>query len=494
MTTIADLVARLDSITKSVDEGWLILTGALVFFMQVGFAMLEAGTVRKQFSFNILFNNLLDACVVAIGWYICGFAFAFGDGDPDNVFIGNRYFANDNIPANGNPTITQAFWFFQYCFCATAATIVSGAAAERLKWQAYIIWVFCFSIWIYPPVAHWVWSRDGWMNPAGKNAVWDVGTMDYAGDGPVHMLGGISALVAAITCGYRGQYEKDKKPRFEKVGDKWVVNPMESSNSAFVAAGIFFLWFGWYGFNCGSTYVLVGAGNIAGRIAVNTTLAPASGAIAMVVVGRLVVLREKWEHQSFSLSDACNGALAGLVAITGGCAVLQPWGAIIAGSCAAIVAKFVSELLLWLRIDDPVDAVPIHLGCGIWGLYASALLAYRPNVLETYGTDDHWGLFLGGGYRRVIIHTVYIFSILAWCLMWTLPLFIAMFAIDKLASKFDIPFLIIKTTKAETFSFGVTAPPPSSSTFINPQNLALDAEMDEINNEEDDEEKSSSSD
>jgi len=471
---LAALQSEVDQVVVAANDAWLILNGVLVFFMQVGFAMLEAGTVRKQFSFNILFNNLLDVCVVAIVWYICGFAFAFGDGDSDNGFIGNKYFACDSLPS---ATQTNAFWFYQFAFAAVAATIVSGAAAERLRWQAYIIFVAFFAAWIYPVVAHWVWATDGWLNAGGHNALWGVGVMDFAGSGVVHIVGGTSALVAAIVCGYRGQYEKDAKPRFEKVGDKWVVDPMESSSSALVAAGAFFLWFGWYGFNCGSTYAIVGKANIAGRVAINTTLAPAAGAISMVFIGRAVSFREAKEQQQFSLSDAINGALAGLVAVTAGCAVLQPWGAIIAGAVAGLVSKFVSELLLWLRIDDPVDAVAVHLGSGSWGIIVSALLAWRDNVLEVYGDDRHWGLFNGGGYRRIIVHTLDIFVIVVWVLLWVVPLLSIMFGIDAITSKYlKFQFLIIRSRQSEILGFGVPGTTQASSTFINPSNLDLNAE------------------
>ncbi|KAL6072644.1 ammonium transmembrane transporter [Balamuthia mandrillaris] len=466
------------TLVEAADNMWLVVCGILIFFMQTGFAMLEVGSVRNQYSRNILFKNTLDVCVGAVVWYAVGFAFAYGD-DPENKFIGNKYFFLSEYEESN---FSFGFWFFQFAFAATAATIISGAVAERLRFPGYLVITAVMTGFVYPVVAHWIWSEAGWLNASrpGGNGIWDTGVADFAGSAVVHTVGGTAALICSWTVGYRGQYTPNK-PRFEKVNGKWNVNALPIYNETLVILGVFMLWFGWYGFNCGSTLVIVGKVEVVGRVAINTTISPAVCSLTTIVLGRVLLLRLPAEEQHFSLSDGANGILAGLVAITAGCAFVDPWGALIIGFLASFVYKGCSELLLKLRIDDPVDAFPVHAGCGVWGTIASALFAMEDNVEDALFADKdldedaQYGLFIGGSYRRIVVHLTALVVIVAWTAFWVSILCLVLYWGDRFLSKRrGSSWFIEKGEAAESLGFG------SAASFFNPSMAKVGDEMGEM--------------
>jgi len=355
----ADL--RMDSAEKNINSGFLVLCGALGFFMQTGFAMLETGSVAKNNVINILFKNITDACVAGTFWWLLGYGFAYGKSA--GGFIGTDNFAMSRIYDNGlNGALAGSdgweMWFFQWAFVGTAATIVSGSVCERMRIEAYIMSSCAVSIFIYPVVVHWVWG-DGFMssNKGGSSFFYTQdtesnGLIDFAGSGVVHMVGGLTGLMGAYLCGPR-------LGRFDPVTGH--VNDMPEHNIAFMALGVGMLWFGWYGFNCGSVLNFVEAGELAGKVAVNTTIAAAAGCIVGVFTSY------QFENV-FSVSVALNGILAGLVSITAPCAVVTPWMSFIIGGVGSSIHYSFRRILFKLQIDDPLDAAPIHAFAGIWGL------------------------------------------------------------------------------------------------------------------------------
>lgn len=493
---MADLEERVVALESATNNAFLILCGIFVFVMQVGFAMLEVGSVRKVYTRNILFKNVLDACVGGLVWYAVGYAFAFGDQDPQNRFIGNSYFFMERFPDGIN---TFPFWFYQYTFAATSVTIISGAVAERLKVSGYLFLVIFMTGWVYPVVAHWVWSPEGFLSAEGDHGLWDVGVIDLAGCLAVHSVGGWAALIGAFAIGYRGQHtrEKDKKqfpPRFEKVDGKWQVNDMEASSESFAALGVLLLWFGWYGFNAGSIIAIVGRDELAGRVVANTTISPCAGAVANVLLGRafeFVEFRIKGSRSTgtWNLGDALNGVLAGLVAITAGAATAKPWAAVIAGVVASLVYKILSVLLVKLRIDDPVDAFAVHAGCGFWGVVFSALFAEERLVKLNYGDDKlKYGLFLGGGAQRLLIHLTGLVVVIAWTVFWVSIFFAVLMLIDRIAVKrFKIPLFVERgAVRKGLVGFGHTVKvKPQGSTFVIPMHDMLPPKEDNVDSSDD---------
>jgi ammonium transporter, Amt family len=329
---------------------WIVLTGAMVFFMQAGFCLLELGLTRAKNAINICMKNFLDFCVGTICFFFVGFGLMFGNSI--GGWIGSGPFWISDVPGSSQ---LWAFWFFQLVFCGTAATIISGAMAERTKFVGYLLYTAAMTALIYPIIGHWAWGNFAQSFGFGSGQGWlqEKGYVDFAGSSIVHAIGGAAALAGVIIVGPRvGKFRADCTP-----------NLMSGHNIPLAALGTFILWFGWYGFNPGST--LIGDPNI-GRIAVNTTLAPAAGAL----MGMLAM----WLHQGRpDLGMTMNGALGGLVAITANCHCVTPFSALIIGLVAGIIATFGCLLLERLHLDDAVGAIPVHLFCGIWGVLAVAL-------------------------------------------------------------------------------------------------------------------------
>jgi len=322
---------------------WMILCGSQVFFMQLGFANLEAGSVSRRNVLNIIFKNIMDACLGSIVWFCVGYGFAWGDGS----FIGSTSFFFVPYDENFN-------WFFQWAFCVTASTIVSGAVAERMKLEAYFIYTIIITAFIYPAVVHWVWHPEGWASAFNSKA--DNPIIDFAGSGVVHMVGGWSGMMGAWIVGPR-------KGRFEKAEDAVDFTTHSIPMQAF---GTLILWFGWYGFNCGSTVAVSGSMGTAALVAVTTTLAAAAGGLTTSTLGRSL-------HGKWNIGLACNGILAGLVSITAPCSVVAPGSAIVIGVIGGLLYYGFSRLMITLKIDDPLDAAAVHGCCGFWGVISVAI-------------------------------------------------------------------------------------------------------------------------
>lgn len=364
------------TIALGLDTVWVLLGAFLVFFMQAGFGMVEAGFIRAKNSTNILTKNFLDFCMASIGFFIFGYAIMFGKG---NDFLGWTGFFMKGAESGADVPLF-AFWLFQAAFCGAAATIVAGGMAERMKFKAYIVYSFLISAFIYPIIGHWTWGG-GWL--AGLNFA------DFAGSAVVHTTGGVAALVGTIIL----------KPRTGKYRPDGSVKMISGHNIPLASLGVFILWFGWFGFNAGST-LGVGDGSLISLVAINTNLAAAAGGIiAMIVV---------WSKTGKpDLSMALNGALAGLVAVTAPCAFISPVSAIIIGAVGGCLVVFASLLLDKLKIDDPVGAFPVHGVNGIWGTLSIGLFGR-----ESLGLA-HDGLLFGGGFTQLGVQALGVFSIAA---------------------------------------------------------------------------------
>jgi len=366
---VADVVAlesRLDTDVanwnESLDTIWMLICAMLVFFMHAGFTLLESGSVRFKNTQNILAKNLIVVTLGFLCWYFIGWPLAFGTptASEPTKFAGSNNFAMDGFL--GAKTSFRN-WFFQGCFCATGGTIVSGAVAERSKLRGFATYTVLMTSIIYPIVIWWGWSGNGWLAYTDDKGdfVSTVGPAlkDFAGSGLVHLVGGIGALVGAIIVGPRfGRWDPSKESDFE------------GHSVPFCVLGTFFLWFGWYGFNPGSTLSMhtKDAANLAGIVAVNTTLSPCIAGL-LVFFLRAVVLPPRL----LDVGGFCNGILAGLVSITAGCGFVKPWEAIIIGFIGGLVYQGASMLLKKLKVDDVVDAFPVHGACGLWGLLAVGL-------------------------------------------------------------------------------------------------------------------------
>lgn len=374
-TNLTAEISNADAVQANLNVVWTILAACMVMFMQVGFAMLESGFTRAKNAVNILMKNLTDFTVGSLVYFLVGFGLMFG---VSNGFCGTSRFALAG--ASGNDW-DFTFLLFQTVFAATAATIVSGAVAERVKFHAYLVYSLIITVFIYPVFGSWVWGGLADANNAGWLEKLSTGAFcDFAGSTVVHSVGGWLALAGAIMAGPRiGKYGPDGKPR-----------AIPGHNIPLAALGVFVLWFGWFGFNAGST--TVGDGSI-GRIALVTNLSAAAGAITAMFA--IWIASGKPDA-----SMAMNGALAGLVGITAGCATVTPIGAIIIGVIAGLLV--VGSVYLFdavLRIDDPVGAISVHGICGLWGTLACGLFNAEAVIA---GGDANSGLFYGGGVNQLL--------------------------------------------------------------------------------------------
>lgn len=372
---------------SSVNTIWVLLGAALVFFMQAGFAMVETGFTRAKNAGNIIMKNLMDFSIGTPIFWIIGFGLMFGNAG-DGGFIGKiggiateANYGNGMLP-DGVPFF--AFLIFQTVFCATAATIVSGAMAERTKFSSYCIYSLIISLIVYPISGHWIWGG-GWLA--------NMGFHDFAGSTAVHMVGGVAALIGAKILGPRiGKYGKDGKPK-----------AILGHSLTLGALGVFILWFCWFGFNGASTVSMEGDAIVsAGKIFVTTNMA---AAMATVTVMIFTWIRYKKPDVSMTL----NGSLAGLVAITAGCDTVSPTSAAIIGILAGFVVVLGIECVdKVLKIDDPVGAVGVHGCCGAFGTLMVGFFS------DGAGTDGLKGLFCGGGIELLGTQAIGVVSVIAW--------------------------------------------------------------------------------
>ena len=356
---------------------WFLIGAALVFFMQCGFAMVETGFTRAKNAGNIIMKNLMDFCIGTPCFMLLGFGLMMSE----NYFFGLIGKPNMQLFTNFAELDWSSF-VFNLVFCATAATIVSGAMAERTKFSAYCIYSAIISAVVYPIEAGWVWNSQGWLV--------NLGFVDFAGSAAIHSVGGTAALIGAIFLGPRiGKYDYDKSGKVTKV------HAIPGHSLTLGALGTFVLWFGWYGFNGAACTKLLGVGGLA-AVFTTTTIAPALAAVTTMIF--------TWvKNGKPDVSMTLNASLAGLVAITAPCATVDALGASIIGIVAGILVVVVVEGLdLKLHIDDPVGAVGVHLANGIWGTIADGLF----NIES--------GLFYGGGFKHLGVQCLGEFAIVAW--------------------------------------------------------------------------------
>ena len=387
-----------DEMQNNINIVWTCIAAFLVFFMQAGFAMVEACFTRAKNAVNILMKNLMDFSMGTIAFFAIGFTLMFG---ANKGMFGWDGFGVKAL-SNGADDWSWTFLIFQTVFAGTAATIVSGAMAGRTKFKAYLTYSVFICAFIYPIFGSWAWgglfNGGGWLE--------GMGFCDFAGSTVVHSIGGWLALAGAIVLGPRiGKYGKDGKPK-----------AILGHNVTLAALGVFILWFGWFGFNPGST--TVGNGEI-GRVAVTTNMAAAAGAIIAMIVSWVI---GKKPDGSMSL----NGALAGLVGITAGCYTVTPVGAMIIGAIAGgLVVLSVYFIDGILKVDDPVGAVSVHGVCGAFGTLACGLF----NAEGVIGTGESTGLFYGGGFSQLGVQFTGVIACFAWAFGLGLALFLAIKAI-----------------------------------------------------------------
>ena len=367
----------------ALDTLWVVIAACLVFFMNAGFGMLETGFCQAKNAVNILAKNFIVFSVAAMAFWATGFALMFGDGNGLFGMSGWFLIASDNSPAVGEAYVgvfsalnwtgvpLTAKFFFQLAFAATAATIVSGAVAERIKFYAFIAFSFVLVALIYPIGGYWVWGG-GWLS--------QLGFLDFAGSTVVHSVGGWAALVGAYLLGARaGKYLPDGR-----------VQPIPGHNMSLATLGTFVLWLGWFGFNAGST-MEADPGAIS-TIAVNTLMAAAAGCLLSTAASSLLLKKP-------DLSMILNGTLAGLVAITAPCNAVTIASSVLIGAAAGVLVVLAVLFFDRIRVDDPVGAISVHLVNGVWGTLAVGLFALEG------------GLFYGGGFRQVLIQLLGIVSV-----------------------------------------------------------------------------------
>jgi len=429
------------SIINSLNTVWTLVAAALVFGMQAGFVMLEAGFARKRETVNVLIECVLDTAICGVSFWAIGYAFMFGAG---NGFIGTQYFflqgAPDTYGATGVALL--AHFVFQFAFADTASTITSGAMIGRTSFRGDILYSICVTAFIYPIIGHWAWGPDGFLALMGTPGHFlpqlGNGFRDFAGSTVVHTIGGVVSLAGAIVLGPR-------------IGRKFLRDDKKGGglpaahNLPVAVTGAFLLWFGWYGFNPGSTLSAMDAVGI-GRVAANTTLAACTGALsAMILAFYVGSFKGK-----FDVGFTVNGLLGGLVAITAPCYWVSPFGAIIIGAIAGAIVFGGIYLLEYLRIDDPVGAVPVHGLNGIFGTLAIGLFSSGEyGFTGPMGADNTApvaGLFYGGGWNVFLAQLVGSTII-------TLTTFAVAMIVMLVINKLPHPFKLRVEAKGET-AFG----------------------------------------
>ena len=390
----------IEEVAKGVDFSWTLIAAFLVFFMQAGFAFLGAGLIRSKSTVNYMTKSFLDFAIAALSFWAFGFALMWGGSQAasglteGNAIIGYSGFF---LAGEANADDTALNWIFQMVFAGTAATIIAGAIAERTRINAYLAYSFIVGAIIYPIYGHWVWGG-GWLS----NLDIGQGAVDFAGSGVVHAVGGVVALAAAIVVG----------PRIGKFNEDGSANEIKGHNMPYVVIGTFILFFGWFGFNAGST--LAGTDPRIATIATNTLLAGAAGSVVALYL-------QMARNGKADLPMACNGALAGLVGITAPCAFVAPWAAVAIGAIAApIMMASVSLIERVLKVDDPVGAISVHGTTGLWGLLAVGIFADG-----SYG--DVSGL-IDGNVEQILAQLISMVVVVAWAFVTGFLLF---WVIDK---------------------------------------------------------------
>ena len=400
-----------------------LFTSSLVFFMQAGFAMVCAGSVRKKNVQNTALKNLLDLCGSAVAFYSVGYAFAFGDPDTNSriSFIGSGNFFLSGM-TDDETGLKYSYWVFQFSFAATSATIVAGTLAERCQMKAYLLYSMLLTGFVYPVIVHAIWSENGFLNYDIENPLLGSGMIDFAGSGVVHLTGGCTALIASKLLGPRkGRFYDDRGILLEEPKN------FPGHSKALQMLGTFILWFGWIGFNAGGAIHIDGSFNpaVTAVAVVNTIISGSMAGIAALVTNLIYTERLTGEPH-YNLGYAMNGCLCGLTAITGSCGVIEPWSAVVIGTFAGLLFLATSKALERFLIDDAVDAIPVHLAGGMWGLIAAGLFA-SPTGMRRYDdveVAEHVGLFYNFGDGSLIACQVLgIIFIVIWVTAIMLPFF-----------------------------------------------------------------------
>lgn len=359
-------------LTNTLDLLWVIIAGILVFFMQAGFTLLEAGFSRSKNTANIAMKNIVDLFIGTIAFWAIGYSLMYGNSISGFIGKTTLFYIEPNDMHN---------LFYQTVFCATAATIISGAITERAKFSTYVIFTFAFTTFIYPIAGHWIWQTDGWLT--------QLGFIDFAGATAVHVMGGFSALIYAILLGARqGKYGKDGS-----------VKTIAGYSKLFAVLGVFILWMGWFGFNAGSTLAITGeSANLVPLIILNTNLSAAAGGIFALMITWI-------KYKKADIGMTLNGTLAGLVGVTAGCAIVDPLGALIIGAVCGISTSLCAEFVeKKLKIDDVVSSFSVH---GIAGIIGTLLIG-------VFSTEN--GILYGGGFEQLTIQAIGAFSVALWAI------------------------------------------------------------------------------
>ncbi|KAI8475975.1 MAG: putative amt protein [Monoraphidium minutum] len=396
---------------------FVLFSGYLVFLMQAGFAMLCAGHVRVKNNMNILMKNLVDCAVGTLAWYLLGNGFAFGERNGRaGPFIGAGDFALSNTGSLTTGQSSFPLFFFHWAFSAAAATIVAGAVAERISFSCYIIYSTLMSSLVYPCVAHWMWTKWGWLSPLAEKPLLGSGAIDFAGGIVVHTVGGMAALIGTWFTGPRvGRFNIDGE----------ACKGYRENNSNLVVLGTFLLWFGWYGFNPGSAAAVntYASAALVSRAAVTTTIAAGTGGLAAMLITFAVTRR-------YDVMSLCNGVLCGLVAVTPACGVIDVWAAIIFGVLGSALFIGADALMLRAKLDDVVAAAPMHLGCGALGTLLVGFFARQEYVESIYsspsGVGRRWGVLFGGDGRLLACQVIALLAVTAWVAVIFAPYFYIM--------------------------------------------------------------------
>lgn len=380
---------------ESLDQFFLFVMGAIVYLMQMGFGFLEAGAIRTKNVTNILMKNILDSAIAALSYWAVGYAFAYGA--DSNAFIGYKNFLLIDLHDN-----MSAFWFFQFVFAATAATIVSGAMAERTNFIAYIVYCTVLTTFVYPIATHWVWDSKGWLL---AEAPWDdTSFIDFAGSAVVHCLGGTAALVGAIAVGKRRDLFNKTTERNERI---------KGHSVPLAVIGGFILMFGFFAFNGGSQLSISGAddGAAVGKSVKNTVLGGLTAGLVAIGINYWVYDRK------FSLLTCINANLTGMVTMCAACNAVEDWSAVVMGIIAGPTYLAWSALIFKIGIDDPLDAVAVHLGGGLWGIIAAPI--FHKDVGILYNWDNRAG-------KHFLWNIIGAVVIIAWTAAWCIPMFFGM--------------------------------------------------------------------
>ena len=367
MNETATLAAQQVELTHAIDTVWVAICAALIFQMEGGFALLEAGFVRSKNAVSIIAKVMIDILFGGVAFYLVGFGIAYGK---SNGYWAFDFGISKEDLGLGLTISNSLFWFIQMGFAVAAISIVSGGVAERMKMWSYAVFVTIFCAVMYPLAANWVWNPNGWLAVQGFN--------DFAGSAAVHAMGGFAALAGAIVLG----------PRLGKYNEDGSINAIPGHNLTLSAIGAFMLWFGWFGFNPGSTLGAVGKWELIGSVATNTFLASAAGGISTICYTFL-------RYKKVDITMVINGVLAGLVAITAGCNVVSPNSALIIGLVAGTLVDMAVVIVDNMKIDDPVGAIAVHGINGFFGTIAVGLFSEKNGLFITGETSQLFIQFIG---------------------------------------------------------------------------------------------------